>query len=67
MPEPERTFADGDFVRVASRYEAAPVIGRVIRLRGSEYHVAWVGPTGNLFEMCFSPGDMTPVAPAELE
>jgi hypothetical protein len=64
MPD-DPTFEPGSFVHCWDRWHGEAVVGRVISLRGSEYHVAWVSPTNGLFEMCFCGADLQAVAAPE--
>lgn len=59
MAEEVQAFPNGSYVRVWDRYHNESVIGRVIFLRGSEYHVSWVSASDSLFSMGFPPADMT--------
>lgn len=65
-----RELKPGDFVRVDDRWHGEEVVGRLVTLRGSEWHVAWIGVAGTVYEMsftedCIRPLDAAPPAPAE--
>lgn len=64
----DREYQSGDFVWVQSKWEGpGPVVARVIRRAGSQYHVAWASCAGNLFDLYLDADELTPVlSPAEI-